>query len=268
MLRKMCDEDMAGRQFWLFRIALRPGIAIEPRYRDENTENASQITQAELEDWNALRYLNVRESPGSVSLAIRPRTLQETQRVRLPLQALPSLMRMIAQIRDRIAHIEATRQDKPDATEWARHRREALMLRMQGAPEEVTPARDPTPEQHALEEKITEIIARRYLPRGLAAGTGPVLRRDVPLAQRAGPGARRRRLHRKVRRHGRGADPPRRRPPHPGGRQDLRAAAGRAGPSRPVPGPAWMVAGTVACGDRSGSQEAPVLEAFPMRYPQ
>lgn len=51
MLRKMCDEGMAGRQFWIFRVALRRGISIEPGYRDENTQEVSRVSQAELGRW-------------------------------------------------------------------------------------------------------------------------------------------------------------------------------------------------------------------------
>jgi len=65
MLRRMRDQDDGGAQWYLYRVALRrSGLTTEPGWRDENTAEAAQITQADLGDSGAIRYLNVHESPG------------------------------------------------------------------------------------------------------------------------------------------------------------------------------------------------------------
>ena len=162
MLRKMRDEDAGGAQFWLYRVALRrDSTTIKPGYRNETLEEISQITQEELGDWNAIRYLNTWESPGSISLAVRPQSLAAVQGISLPVQELsagaaPSLVHEVARIRDQISQIEATRQDKPDWLERARQPRAAL----QGE----TLEREPTAEQQALNEKIGKLIEDEYLP--------------------------------------------------------------------------------------------------------
>lgn len=162
MLRRMRDEDQGGAQFWLYRVALRRGsVMIEPGYRNESMEDISQITQEELGDWGAIRYLNTWESPGSISLAVHPRSLAAVQGIPLPVQALnagaaPSLIREVTRIRDRISQIEAVRQDKPDRLERLRQR----LAARQGVP----PEREPTPQQQALLESIREQIEGELLP--------------------------------------------------------------------------------------------------------
>jgi len=161
MLRKMRDEGMAGERFLLYRVALRRDVTIEPGYRNETLAEVSQITQAELGGLGAIRYLNTWESPGSISLAVHPRSLAAVQGIALPVEALgadaaPTLVRKAARIRNRISQIEATRQDEPDQLEKLRQRRAA---RLGGALE-----REPTPEQHRLLEEISKLIRCEYLP--------------------------------------------------------------------------------------------------------
>jgi len=161
MLRKMRDQDMACERFWLYRVALRRNVIIERGYRNENMEEIAQITQAELGASGAVRYLNTWESPGSISLAVRPRSLGAVQGIPLPVEALgagasPSLMRKVARIRGRIGQIQAARQDKPDRLEQLRQRSAA---RLGGSLE-----REPTPEQARLLQEICQLIACEYLP--------------------------------------------------------------------------------------------------------
>lgn len=161
MLRKMRDEDAGGAQFWLYRVALRDRTMIKPGYCNETFEDISQITQEELGDWGAIRYLNTWESPGSISLAVRPQSLAAVQGIPLPVQALstgaaPSLIREVARIRDQISQIEATRQDEPD---WLEKTRQRLAAR-QGE----TLEREPTAQQQALDESIGKLIEDEYLP--------------------------------------------------------------------------------------------------------
>ena len=65
MLRRMDDEGDGDKQFYLYRVEL----TVEPSrinvgYRDENAEEAAQVTLADLDAGNvdALRYLNVHEA--------------------------------------------------------------------------------------------------------------------------------------------------------------------------------------------------------------
>jgi hypothetical protein len=160
MLRKMRDQDMAGERFWLYRVALRRDVIIERGYRNENMEEIAQITQAELGDSDAVRYLNTWESPGSISLAVRPGSLAAVQGIPLPVEALgagvsPLLTRKIARIRGRISQIQAARQDEPDKLEQLRQRSAA---RLGGSLE-----REPTPEQARLLEEICKLITCEYL---------------------------------------------------------------------------------------------------------
>jgi hypothetical protein len=162
MLRRMRDEDDGGAQFYLFRVALRQdGLIIKEGWRDENSAEASQITQCALGEADAVRYLNVRESPGSISLAVRRDAIDCVQGASLPVgvvdvMAASSLLLEVAHIRSEIERIEATRSADLDLVE--RLRRDAASRR--GVPF----ARSPTPEQSALLEGICQLIADEYVP--------------------------------------------------------------------------------------------------------
>ena len=163
MLRRMRDQDDGGTPFFLHRVGLRRGeLTIEPGWRDENTEEASQITQADLGEFQVVRYLNVHESPGSISLALRPSALKAVQTVSLPVRAVeltrasPPLPQ-IARIRSQIDQIEAARPED-DLDNIDRLRQKAA--ERQGVPF----VRSPTPEQYELMEQIAKLIADEYLP--------------------------------------------------------------------------------------------------------
>jgi hypothetical protein len=162
MLRRMRDQDDGGKQFYLYRALLRPrGLIIEQGWRDENLAEASQITQSALAAADAIRYLNVHESPGSISLAVRRKAIGFVQRVPLPVRLVvvttaSSPLREIAQIRAQIEEIEATRAPDLDRVD---------QLRQQMASREGIPfARSPTPEQSALVDRICRLVADQYLP--------------------------------------------------------------------------------------------------------
>ena len=162
MLRRMRDQDDGGKQFYLYRALLRRhGLTIEQGWRDENLAEASQITQSALGAADVIRYLNVRESPGSISLAVRRKVLGFVQRVSLPVRIMEvttasSLLRKIAQIRAQIEEIKATRSPDLDTVERLQQR----MASRRGLPF----ARSPTPEQSALADRICQLIADQYLP--------------------------------------------------------------------------------------------------------
>lgn len=163
MLRRMTDQDDGGKLFYLYRVGLHPdGLVIEPGWRDESTDEISQITQEDLGEFDVVRYLNVRESPGSISLGVRPSAIRALQRVSLPVRAVKvskasPLARRIADIRARIEQIEAMRpeDDLNPADRIRRGRAER-----EGAPF----ARSPTPEQYDLLDQISQLIAVKYLP--------------------------------------------------------------------------------------------------------
>lgn len=91
MLRRMRDQDDGAAQFYLHRVTL----AVDPDrvndgYRDENHESAAQLTTSDLRqsDLVAIRYMNVYESVGSLSLAVSPETIAYVQTVSLPVTTL------------------------------------------------------------------------------------------------------------------------------------------------------------------------------------
>ena len=159
MLRRMRDQDDGGEQFYLYRVALRHGLVIEQGWRDENSAEAAQVTQPDL-DVDAIRYLNVHESPGSISLAVRREAIASVQRVPLPVStvevtATSPLLREVARIRAQIDQIEATRPADLDTIDRIRQGK----ARQRGVPF----ARTPTPEQSALLDRICQLIADEYL---------------------------------------------------------------------------------------------------------
>lgn len=159
MLRRMREQDDAGANFFLYRTALhRHGLKFERNWRDENSENAAQITQADLGVADVVRYLNVFESPGSISLAIRPRAIASIQRISLPvIEMTPtiSLLREIADIRARITDIETMRSAR--LSRLNEHRRQFASGR------HMTFARAPNPEQRVLLGQIEKLIIDEYL---------------------------------------------------------------------------------------------------------
>jgi len=91
MLRRMCDQDDGAAQFYLHRVTL----AVDPDcvndgYRDENHESAAQLTTSDLRQSGlvAIRYMNVYESVGSLSLAVLPETITYVQTISLPVTTL------------------------------------------------------------------------------------------------------------------------------------------------------------------------------------
>jgi hypothetical protein len=108
MLRRMRDQDDGGSQFYLYRVALhRDGLVIEPGWRDENSSEAAQITQVDLGDADGVRYLNVHESPGSISLAVRRKAIAWVRSISLPASApnvavTPDLLTEVARIGNEI----------------------------------------------------------------------------------------------------------------------------------------------------------------------
>jgi hypothetical protein len=91
MLRRMDDQGDGRSDFYLYRVALSvdPG-RINHGYRDENHEIAADISVSELDGDNldAVRYLNVHEAMGTLSLAVRPTAIAAVQSIRIPIDGL------------------------------------------------------------------------------------------------------------------------------------------------------------------------------------
>lgn len=90
MHRRMRNQGDSGSQFYLHRVevAIRHG-RVNAGFRDENNETAAQLTVSQLDDLglDAVRYLNVWEASGSISLAVRPDAIVATQTVPIPTRA-------------------------------------------------------------------------------------------------------------------------------------------------------------------------------------
>jgi hypothetical protein len=117
MLRRVHDQDDANSDFYLHRVALRlPDTAIPDGYRHESHEDASDLTLDDLGQFLAVRYLNVREAPGSFSLAIHPDAIGNIQTLALPqeTQALTPPPHVIDAISDLDAELAAACAAMPD----------------------------------------------------------------------------------------------------------------------------------------------------------
>jgi hypothetical protein len=168
MLRRMRDQDDGGAQFYLYRVALRCGLIIEPGWRNENLAEAAQITHSALGKVDTVRYLNVYESPGSLSLAVRRRAIHSVQRVSLPVRVMEvtaqsPLLSEVAKLRAQFEDIESTRSAVLDPLE----QRQQRVASQQGVPF----VRSPTPAQYELLDQIGRLIADECL-----AGVSPPIR--------------------------------------------------------------------------------------------
>ncbi|MEU2800949.1 hypothetical protein [Streptomyces sp. NPDC007117] len=87
MYRRMRDQDDEHSVFYLHRVRINivPG-RVNPGFRDENDEPAADISITELRGLglDAVRYLNVREASGCVSLAVRPHVITDIQTIPVP----------------------------------------------------------------------------------------------------------------------------------------------------------------------------------------
>lgn len=90
MYRRMRNQGDSRSQFYLHRVevAIRHG-RVNAGFRDENHESAAQLTVSQLDDLglDAVRYLNVWEASGSLSLAVRPDAIVAIQSIPIPTRA-------------------------------------------------------------------------------------------------------------------------------------------------------------------------------------
>jgi hypothetical protein len=85
-IRNQADRD---NQFYLHRVSVNLAADdIDPEVRHESHDEASQLTLDDLAPFQAVRYINVEESPGSTSLAIKPAAIATIQTLPLPRTSL------------------------------------------------------------------------------------------------------------------------------------------------------------------------------------
>ena len=90
MLRRMKNQGDGGSQFYLFRVALGGDpLRINKGYRDENHEVAADLTLSDLDSdgLDLVRYLNVHEAMGVLSIAVRRDVIAGVQSIPVPLEA-------------------------------------------------------------------------------------------------------------------------------------------------------------------------------------
>lgn len=106
MLRRMRNQADSASQFFLHRVIIEPG-RINDAYRDENDEEAAQLTISDLDqaELDTIRYLNVHEATGSLSLAVRPECILAIQCIRIPIDDLA--LTPSAELSARLVNIEA-----------------------------------------------------------------------------------------------------------------------------------------------------------------
>lgn len=184
MLRRMSGQNDADNDFYLHRVSLDLSPEdINVGCRDENHEDAGQILLDELGQLRAVRYVNVHEAPGSISLAIHPAVIATIQTIALPLSALAAqppahLLEAVARTEEEIA---AARAAMPDVSGigpmdlnmrvlMARRRGDELALRVREGQKRMRRAQD----------ELTELLAEAYL-----VGVGPVVRHDFVQAMGA-----------------------------------------------------------------------------------
>jgi len=89
MHRRIRNQADRASQFYLHRVSVHLAADdIDPEVRHESHEEASQLTLDDLAPFQAVRYINIEESPGSISLAIKPATIATIQTLPLPWTSL------------------------------------------------------------------------------------------------------------------------------------------------------------------------------------
>jgi hypothetical protein len=153
-------------EFILYRVALSLDVTVEPGYRDENHDEAAQVAQSGIRETGflAIRYLNVHEAMGSLSLAVCRVAIEGVQALRIPPPALGTPVQ-----EDLVVSVEATRLRLQQMSSEQAPPTPIDRLRAQ-----VPGAQRYNPEQYELENDISERIAEALLP-----GVSPAVRKDV-----------------------------------------------------------------------------------------
>lgn len=91
MLRRLDDQGDDGKQFYLYRVHLRPDIVVRESWLIDPSNFVGDVELAEVcpPGTDVARYLNYHEDPGGISLALGRDAITATQQV--PVPALSSL---------------------------------------------------------------------------------------------------------------------------------------------------------------------------------
>jgi hypothetical protein len=184
MLRRMRNQNDATSEFYLHRVSLNlVATDINGGFRDENHEDASALSLDELGPLLAVRYLNVREAPGSISLAIHPAVIDTIQTLPLPAASLAAdpqagVVEAVARIDRELAAAVAAGVDTSDIKPSELRLR--VFLAREGDADELALQVDECEERigNAWHE-LDEMLAQEYL-----AGVGPFVRDDFTAAMR------------------------------------------------------------------------------------
>jgi hypothetical protein len=193
MLRRIRDQRDDAASFYLHRVALKIGPdRVNDGYRDENHEAAAQLTTMDLqaEDLDAVRYLNVRESVGSISLAVLPETIAWVQTVSLPVASLtPTHSASLVRLLDRAqAQLDALRATEPDTSAISPSQLRLMQLRGDPGPSGIAAAS--LAHGHKVAElriEVTIALGQEYLT-GISPGIAE--RFDRAITWRSGQTAR------------------------------------------------------------------------------
>jgi len=173
MLRRMRNQGDRNSQFYLHRVRLREGLAIEPGWRDENNAEAAAMTSIDLaiQGVDVIRYLNAHESIGSLSIALVRGAIESVQRVVVPISQLverldDATLERVGALRDEVHAVEAKHANDPMTT----HDR----LRQKHVARAGEPfVKSPAPETYAALAELERFVEDKYL-----GGVSPVIRRD------------------------------------------------------------------------------------------
>ncbi|MEU5036032.1 hypothetical protein AB0G48_18015 [Streptomyces rubiginosohelvolus] len=119
MYRRMRDQGDEHSAFYLHRVRIDvPPGRVNPGFHDETDEPAADISVAELSDLglDAVRYLNVWEASGGISLAVRPHVITSIQTIPLP-GALTADDHLPTEILDVVEDLERRCQEPATPTE-------------------------------------------------------------------------------------------------------------------------------------------------------
>lgn len=177
MLRRMSDQDDANSDFYLHRVSLDLAPEdIEVGYRDENHDDASQISLDELRPLRAARYVNVHEASGSISLAIHPSAIATIQTIALPQPDLApeppaQVLEAVARAEEEIAAASAAMPDVSGIDPMVLNTR--VLIAGRGDDELALRVRECQKRMGRARKHVRELLIEVYL-----VGVGPVVRDD------------------------------------------------------------------------------------------
>jgi hypothetical protein len=171
MHRRMRNQDDADAQFYLHRVSVNLAAGeIDPDVRHESHDEASQLTLDDLGGFEAVRYINVEESAGSISLAVSPSAIALIQTLPLPATSVaappsPRMTEAATMLNSELEEIEAQLRALPNYDFTT-----SVILRRQGDAEAMRIGQLQG-QRRDVRHKFTQQLADTYL-----AGLNPIVR--------------------------------------------------------------------------------------------